>query len=155
MKGFFVMCIILALCAGYFLYSLTAKAPLEILETPNKEVSAARGHTYVNASADIIRILEPHVGAAVSKTFTVKGVARGMWYFEASFPIVVTTVDGTVLVTTPAVAESDWMTTEFVPFSAAVLVPAYTGPAIVILKKDNPSGDPERDASVSFPITLQ
>lgn len=114
------------------------------------------GFTYANASEDDIVIDAPKPEGNVGKTLTVSGKARGYWYFEASFPVTIIQPSGATLLETYMQAEGDWMTTEFVPFSRSITIPgSYTGPAIMILKKDNPSGIPENDASVSFPITIQ
>ena len=112
--------------------------------------------TYVNASAAMIRITNPTPGAVTGKSFTVTGEARGNWFFEASFPIEVRDAAGNLLTTVVAQAEGDWMTTEFVPFTANVTVDdSFIGEAVLTLKKDNPSGLPENDASVSFPFTVE
>jgi len=112
--------------------------------------------TYANASADLIRVDLPFPGAVTGKEFSVRGQARGNWFFEASFPIEVLDKDGQTLAAGHAEAQGDWMTTEFVPFAGDIEVPAsYTGPATLILRRDNASGLPEHDASVSFPITIE
>jgi hypothetical protein len=55
-----------------------------------------------------------------------------------------------------AQAQGDWMTEDFVPFKADIKVPdTFGGNATLILTKDNPSGLPEHDASISFPITIE
>ncbi len=111
--------------------------------------------TYISASQDIIVPTLPSPGATVGKEFTVTGKARGTWYFEASFPIKLLDKDGVILATIPAKATTDWMTTEFVPFVATMTVPtSYKGEATIILQKDNPSGMPENDASLSFPVSI-
>ncbi len=111
---------------------------------------------YNNATADNITVDLPFAGAVVGKDFIIKGRARGGWYFEASFPVSVIDKDGKVLFQGPAKALGDWMTTEFVSFSVNVKVPEkYIGPANIILKKDNPSGDSARDASVTIPINIE
>ncbi len=104
---------------------------------------------------DNVKVFEPLPGSTVSRTFTIKGEARGTWYFEASFPINVLDKDGNVLWAAPAQAEGDWMTTEFVPFSALITIENYSGPATLVLKKDNPSGLPEHEDSVSFAIIIE
>lgn len=112
--------------------------------------------TYTNASSNDIQVDNPSPGAVTGKSFTVTGTARGPWYFEASFPIDVLDGSGSVLTTGIATAEGEWMTTEFVSFSAPVTVPAtYIGPATLVLRNDNPSGLPENARSVSFPITIE
>lgn len=112
--------------------------------------------TYVNASEDMIIVELPFPNAVTGKEFTVVGKARGMWYFEASFPVVVLDADGKTLATGIATAEGDWMTTEFVPFKAPIKIPStYIGKATLLLKRDNASGLPEHDASMSFPFTIE
>lgn len=111
---------------------------------------------YDNASPDLIQVEAPLVNAVVGKEFSVIGKARGAWFFEASFPIVVLGKEGEVLIETHATAQSDWMTEDFVPFRADIKIPeSYTGPAKLILKKDNPSGLAEHDASISFDIAVE
>lgn len=111
---------------------------------------------YKNSSANLVHVELPFPGAVVGKEFSVIGKARGTWYFEASFPIVVLDAKGQVLVETHAEAQSDWMTENFVPFIAKIKVPeSYIGPAKLILKKDNPSGLPDYDASISFEIVIE
>ncbi len=112
--------------------------------------------TYKNATKDNIVVDLPYPGAVTGKKFTVIGKARGTWYFEASFPVKVLDKDGKVLVTTHATAQDEWMTEDFVPFTSEIAVPlTYIGPATLILEKDNPSGDVVRDASLSFPFTIE
>ena len=112
--------------------------------------------TYVNATANNIVIDLPFPGAVTGKAFSVLGKARGGWYFEASFPIEVQDTNGNILATGIAQAQTDWMTTEFVPFKADIKVPdTYIGKAKLVLKKDNPSGMSVNDASVSFEFTIE
>lgn len=99
----------------------------------------------------------PRNGQTITSPVTISGKAKGNWYFEASFPISLTDLNGTVLATGIAKAQSDWMTTEYVPFTATLTFrtpPSTTGPTYgyVVLKKDNPSGDPQFDKSVSIKV---
>jgi hypothetical protein len=111
---------------------------------------------YENASADDIVVDLPNPGGVTGKSFTVTGKARGPWFFEASFPVELQDAAGTVIATGIAQAGSDWMTTEFVPFTAPITAPeTYIGPASLVLRRDNPSGEPERDAAVRIPITVE
>lgn len=105
--------------------------------------------------SEMVKITSPLAGATVGKTFTVKGEARGQWYFEASFPVQVKDKDNNTVGQGIAQAEGEWMTTEFVPFTANVIVTNYSGPATLVLLKDNPSGLPENDDAVSIPILVQ
>lgn len=142
------------------------KAGYPVMESHPRRCSTPDGRTYAeelavkptykNASEDMIKVDLPEPGAVTGKEFSIIGTARGGWYFEASFPVQVLAEDGTILAQGPATAQGDWMTSEFVPFRIDIKVPAsYIGPATVVLKNDNPSGLPENDASVSFPITIE
>jgi hypothetical protein len=139
-------------------YPVTGTSPRQC-RLPDGRVYAeevAVNPTYTNATSDQIQITNPTAGAVVGKTITVTGKARGSWYFEASFPVEVLDKDGNVLAQKPAQAQGDWMTTEFVPYSVTLTVPqSYIGPATLVLKKDNPSGMPQNEASLSVPITIE
>jgi len=119
--------------------------------------------TYTNATSDLITVELPFPGAVTGKDFSVIGKARGFWFFEASFPIEVLDKYGNILTTgiaqaqpDPATGEINWMTENFVPFKADIKVPqTYIGPATLVLKKDNPSGLLQNDASISFPINIE
>lgn len=126
--------------------------PSKVATTTPEEVAQL---TYRNASDNLIRVVSPQPGDAVPGTFTLTGEARGNWYFEASFPIEIVDANGARILQMPIQAQGEWMTTEFVPFSTEVVVPNYRGPATLILHKDNASGLPEHDASVSMPIVIR
>lgn len=112
--------------------------------------------TYVNATSGIITVTAPLPNSSIESSFTVTGKARGYWFFEASFPVRALDKDGNTLALAPAQALSDWMTTEYVPFSVTLQIPdSYVGPVTLVLSKDNPSGLPENDASISFGINKQ
>ena len=105
--------------------------------------------------SDLIQVDAPAPNAQVTSPLTVTGRARGTWYFEASFPVKLLDGNGNELVIAPAQAQSDWMTTDFVPFSVTLTFatpPTPTG--TLVLMKDNPSGEPQFDASVSIPVTF-
>ncbi len=102
-------------------------------------------------------IASPLPGLHVPRSFTIAGAARGPWFFEANLPIDIKNATGTVLLTIPATAQGDWMTTELVPFSTLIEMPADApaGLYTVSVRKDNPSGMPENDGSIEFPIILE
>lgn len=143
-----------------------AKAGLLIMESYPRQCRTPDGRTfveelpstkptYINATSGVISVTTPTPDSVTGKEFEVRGVARG-WYFEGSFPVVVIDKDSKVLATTPAQAQSDWMTSEEVSFIAKIKIPTnYIGKATIILKKDNPSGLPKNDASMAFPITIE
>lgn len=92
----------------------------------------------------------------VSSEITYTNTSSDMITVELPFPRAVTGKDGNHLTQGIAQARGEWMTTEFVPFKADIKIPeSYIGPATLILKKDNPSGLLEHDASISFPFTIE
>lgn len=116
-------------------------------------------HAESPATDDSIIIDTPTAYQDVTSPITIKGKARGNWFFEASFPITVVNWDGLIIGEGTATADSDWMTTEFVPFSARVSYTLATSTpynrGAIILKKDNPSGLPENDVAREIPIQFK
>lgn len=83
-------------------------------------------------------------------------VTGGGWFFEAVFPVKVLDGDGTMLGAGQARAASDWMTTGTVPWTASIVFSApkhATG--TVVFAKDNPSGMPEKDLTLSIPVRFK
>ena len=107
---------------------------------------------------ELIHVTSPTPNQIIQSPFTVTGEARGTWFFEASFPIVVTNWDGLIVGQAVAQAKSDWMTEDFVPFEATLTFTvdpdAYSNAGTLILKKDNPSGLPEYDDVLEIPVKL-
>lgn len=105
---------------------------------------------------ELIRTTQPEANQLVTSPFTVTGEARGPWYFEASFPVTLVDANGQVLVETYAEAQGEWMTTEFVPFKSTLnFAQPTTTTGVLILKKSNASGEPERDDSRSIPVRFR
>ena len=103
-----------------------------------------------------ITVTTPIANAVLTSPFTVSGKAKGTWYFEASFPLILQDANGKVLAQLPVQAQGDWMTTDFVPFSASIaFAKPETATGVLILKNDNPSGLPENDKSISIPVTFK
>ncbi len=134
----------------------TVEAPVH--DVPQDAVSAdVRAH--IESKADVIQIATPAPGSVVTSPLSITGQARGYWFFEASFPIVVTDWDGLIIGEGYATAQGEWMTEEFVPFTAEVsfVLPAQTPykNGTLILKKDNPSGLPEHDDALEIPVLFE
>lgn len=108
---------------------------------------------------DLITVDSPAAGQAVSSPLTVSGKARGQWYFEGSFPIIVTDWDGKIIDQGHAEAQGEWMTELYVPFKGTI---SFTLPpdtpqkrGAVIFKKDNPSDMREHDDSFEVPVVFR
>lgn len=116
--------------------------------------------------ADLIRLEFPRPNQIISSPLSIKGEARGNWFFEASFPVVLVNWDGLIIAQGIATAKSDpdandgagWMTTNFVPFEATLKFTAdknaYSNRGSLILRKDNPSGLPEHDDVLEIPVVI-
>ena len=110
-----------------------------------------------------VRIESPEPQEKVSSPLNVRGEARGTWYFEASFPVILVDWDGRIIGEAPAQAEEDWMTEGFVPFEAAIEFespyqegdPEFMKRGTLILQKANPSGLPENDDAVEVPVFFE
>ena len=101
----------------------------------------------------MIRIHAPMPNALIEKEINIEGRARGMWFFEATFPIVLEDGYGNEILSSYATASGKWMTTEFVPFSLALEVPtAATKKGTMVFKRANASGLPEHDAELRIPV---
>lgn len=98
-------------------------------------------------SDDTVQVVSPLPEDRVTSPIIVRGRARGTWFFEGSFPVILTDWDGRIIAEVPAQAEGEWMTTDWVPFTATVSFtkPTYGERGALILKKDNPSGLPQYD----------
>lgn len=114
----------------------------------------------IDAKADLIKLVSPVPGGLIENGFSISGQARGQWFFEGSFPVVLTNWDGLIIAEGIATAEGEWMTEEFVPFTASL---QFTNPykegdqdfmkkGSLILKKDNPSGLPKHDNALEIPV---
>jgi Immunoglobulin-like domain of bacterial spore germination len=116
----------------------------------------------LDAKADLIVVESLLPGAVITNGMTLTGKARGGWFFEASFPVSIVNWDGLIIAEAPATALSDWMTSEFVPFSVPLNFispykagdPDFMKRGAIILQKDNPSGLPENDDALEIPITF-
>jgi hypothetical protein len=110
---------------------------------------------YDNATPDLIVVADPTPHEKTGQVIPVVGKARGGWFFEGSFPVEVRDMKGTVLGSGAASTKEDSLTNNFISFSAQIKVsPTYTGPAMVVLKRDNPSGLEANEASIEIPITI-
>lgn len=106
--------------------------------------------------ADQIVVTSPRRGAEIRAPLRVEGRARGSWYFEGDFPLLLEDARGRVIATSYATAQGEWMTREFVPFEGWIEfeTPAAGGRGILIFRKDNPSDQRELDDELDIPIVF-
>jgi len=153
-RFFFVFAIVLCLVAlGAYVFQHMISSSVSAVGTTTP---ASTTDAYMNATSDDIFVSVPKPAANVSDAISISGFARGPWYFEAVFPVEVESATGALIGHGQAQAQAEWTTDQFVPFIANIsLDTQYSGAATIILKKDNPSGDSAKDASLSIPIVIQ
>lgn len=181
MKWYIALAVLVIAIGGYFLFAQKinngvaitnfeecAKAGNPIMESYPRQCRTAEGKTFSEnvgnevEKIDLVRITSPRPNDTITSPLTVKGVARGNWFFEASFPLILTDWDGKIIAESFAQAKGDWMTTEFVPFEGTLVFESpvfeetdenhFNRRGSLILKKDNPSGLPENDDALEIPI---
>lgn len=102
---------------------------------------------------DLVKVTAPIPNSLVKSPLVVDGEARGFWYFEASFPIRLYDADGKELAVAVAQARGEWMTENYVPFSATLkFSKPTTATGALVLQKDNPSGLPEHADEFRIPV---
>lgn len=103
---------------------------------------------------DMIVVENPRPNQEIQSPLQIKGRARGNYFFEGSFPVLLLDNEGNRLSEGFVTAEGEWMTEEFVPFSGEISFTPVGTSGILILKRDNPSGLPENDASLEIPVVF-
>lgn len=128
--------------------------------SPRQCLDEKTGVTYteepeVAVPVDAVSVNTDNLSGIVAGPLVITGQALGTWYFEGSFPVIIVSPDGAELGRGIAQAQGDWMTTDFVPFSAEVVVdPRGNEEGVLRLSKDNPSGLAELDAHIDVPVTF-
>jgi len=107
-----------------------------------------------NCKSDLIYMDSPLPGAQVVSPLKIRGYARGNWFFEGDFPVVLEEVSGKVIANGYATAKGEWMTEKFIPFESVMTfsLPDSATKGILILKKDNPTDQPEFDEALEIPV---
>lgn len=104
---------------------------------------------------DLIKIDVSQFSQKISSPLLIQGQARGVWFFEASFPIYLQSLNGELLGQGLATAMQDWMTEDFVYFTAEINFDKKNlDQALLIFKKDNPSGLLEFEDQFIIPVDL-
>lgn len=135
------------------------KAGFPILESYPEQCNANGKHFVHDVGnemekLDLIKIDTPRPNQKVTSPLAITGQARGTWYFEASFPVRLLDAQGKVLASTPAQAQGEWMTENFVPYKAELKFASQSSGSKgkLILQKDNPSDMREKDDQLEIPV---
>ena len=107
-----------------------------------------------NCRDEFIVVDSPRPGAVITSPLKVRGRARGTWFFEGDFPLILKDNKGRVIARGYATARGEWMTKEFVPFEGKILFekPTSGHRGALVFKKDNPTDRPELDDQMELPI---
>lgn len=107
-----------------------------------------------NCKGDLIYVDSPLPGSRVSSPLRILGYARGKWFFEGNFPVVLADANGEFIAQGYATAKNAWMTEMFVPFESVIKFkpPDSGSKGTLVLKKDNPSGRQKLDNSLVIPV---
>jgi Immunoglobulin-like domain of bacterial spore germination len=112
--------------------------------------------TYTNASKDLITVESINVGDEVRSPLTVYGKARGPWYYENAFPILIHDENGVPVGRGIALAQGSTESDEFVPFKAIVTFESFgTKGSVLFVSNDNPSGNPGGIRTLSIPVSFE
>lgn len=111
-----------------------------------------------NPEHPLLKLEHPVQNQVVSSPLRIEGEARGQWFFEATFPVVLTNWDGLIIAEGYATAQDDWMTEDLVPFTAELTFTVDTSVSnrgSLILQKANPSGLPENDDAYEITVFFE
>lgn len=130
-----------------------------ILKSYPGQCITADGRTFVDSidgkfpTPNLIKVNEPQASSTIENPLVISGTARGSWFFEATFPVALYDANGTEIARHFAEARGDWMTNDFVSFSATLSFDTpQTKTGTVVLEKSNPSGLPANADSISIPV---
>ncbi len=104
---------------------------------------------------NLIVLNYPQPEDLVSSPLKISGKARGSWFFEGDFSVVLTNWDGLMIAEGVAQAKGGWMTEDFVDFEAELVFEFDTtvnNRGSLILIKDNPSDLSENDDALEIGI---
>ena len=107
-----------------------------------------------NCRDEFIVVDSPRPGAVITSPLKVHGRARGAWFFEGDFPLILKDNKGRVIARGYATAQGEWMTKEFVAFEGTITFkkPATGHRGTLVFKKDNPTDRPELDDELELPV---
>lgn len=110
---------------------------------------------------NVIFVENPKLGATVASPLTVKGKARGAWYSQGSFHVLLLDSGARTVAVGNARAQKSSTTESFVPFQAVLEFEVSTSTTAspgekgtLVLIKANPGGLPENDGSIQFSVVF-
>ena len=127
---------------------------------PSQEQTAPYVPTNFNDELFVGLAVFPTWNALEPATFplTFEGEAKGLWFFEGSFPVEIRLPNGEVIARGIAQTSDSWMTEDVISFTAQMSLvpeaPEYIGSAALVLQRNNPSDLQENDAHFTTMINI-
>jgi hypothetical protein len=114
------------------------------------------GRTFAQEQPQImpdVVVDSPQPNDLVTSPLIVKGRARGTWYFEANLPVTLKDTNGNILAQKGFMTSDNWMTTDYAEFQDTL---TFSNPqtqyGLLLIEKDNPSGEPQNDEAFPVPV---
>ena len=130
----------------------------EVTNTTNTEAGTAanKEDNEADALSDQIIVSTPLPDQLITSPLIITGKARGTWFFEATFPVSLLDSNGNVLALHYAATEEEWMTEDFISFTATIeFEDPETATGFLMLDKNNPSDIREYDAQLVIPVRFE
>lgn len=100
------------------------------------------------------QVTTPTANSIIRSPLTVKGQIPGSWLFEGVFPIKLLDSNSNLIWEGQGreVTPGSWQTDTVIEFTAVLTFKTKADKGFLVLAKDNPSGLPENDASLTIPV---
>ena len=106
--------------------------------------------------SDQIIVMYPIPDQLITSPLIIIGEARGTWFFEANFSVSLLDSNEKVLAIHYATTEEEWMTEDFISFTAHIVFDdPETATGFLVLDKNNPSDIREYDAQLVIPVRFE
>ncbi len=159
MKHIFIWigAIVLVWAIATFFFLPKAHAPAVTEEVPTtSDIQPKLSPEIAETPTDMIEVTSPLPQGTLTSPVIITGKARGPWYFEASFPIELRDANNVLIAKGVAQAQGDWMTENFVPFTATLTFPTQPvgSQGMLTFKNDNPSWEPQNSMMFDVAVTF-
>jgi hypothetical protein len=104
---------------------------------------------------DLVKVSSPRPGQKITSPLSISGSARGNWFSKGNLPIKLIDANGKTIASTTAESLGDWMTNDFVDFTAVIKFKPPYGSGKLIIQKSNPSNLPENSDQLEIPIRFE
>jgi hypothetical protein len=162
-KAFFILVLLLIGIGAFFafksnIYNQKTEDNTTVLAPSNKTEIPSDVLMHIGEKSNFIVVSAPEPLSTISSPLTLRGEARGYWFFEATFPVVLVDWDGKIIAEGYVTADDEWMTEDFVTFKGTLEFedPSweedFSKRGSLIFQKNNPSGLPENDDALEIPV---